>query len=308
MTWTATNRTSPNGLVRLGRGCWIEASAVGDLAARCTAVLETSADDTVICGTTAARLHGMWLPAVPDVIHVATATPGRAGKAMTRTKRPEFVAHRLQLRMDDVTAVGAVPITTLARTWRDLAGELGFSALVAAGDSALRMGASADDLNAVLGHTQRARYARRARTALAQLDPRSRSRPESHLRVAVSAPDLPRFAVNEAVSRSSEGWLAEPDLSLAEAKIALEYQGRDHAELRRMRRDLTRSSDMRREGWLVNLYGPAETFERPWEITAEVRAAIRERAPHLLRPAARRRVTEWPLTGPVATYKRPLAP
>ena len=128
------------------------------------------------------------------------------------------------------------------------------------------------------------RGVRRARTALALLDERSRSRPESHLRVAVSAPDLPRFAVNEPVYRQEGGWLAEPDLSLAEAGIALEYQGDVHAAIARMRKDMTRFLDMRREGWLCLAYGPAETFGRPWQIAAEARAAVRERAPHLLRP------------------------
>jgi hypothetical protein len=100
------------------------------------------------------------------------------------------------------------------------------------------------------------------------LNGRSRSRPESHLRVAASAPDLPPLAVNEAVYRDVGGWLAEPDLSLAEAKIALEYQGADHAKVKRMRKDITRGTDMRREGWRCLPYGPVEVFGRPWQITA----------------------------------------
>jgi very-short-patch-repair endonuclease len=122
------------------------------------------------------------------------------------------------------------------------------------------------------------------------LDKRSRSRPESHLRVAASAPDLPKFEVNESVYRDEGGWLAEPDLSLREAKIALEYQGKDHAGVKRMRKDITRGLDLRREGWLGIPFGPAEVFGRPWQIAPELRRVIRERAPHLLRPRALRRV------------------
>jgi very-short-patch-repair endonuclease len=102
--------------------------------------------------------------------------------------------------------------------------------------------------------------------------------------VAASAPDLPRFEVNVAVYRADgRGWLAEPDLSLDEAKIALEYQGEDHAQLAQMRKDITRETDLRREGWRCLQYGPAEVFGRPWQIAPELRALIRERAPHLLR-------------------------
>lgn len=276
------------GLSRLARGCWIPTEQAEDLGARCAAALETSAEYTVVVAPTAARLHGFWLPDLPDVLHLATAAPVVASSSMTRTRRAEFCAHRRQLPDEDLMTMSGLVVTTPARTWRDLAGVVGLASLVAAGDSALRAGTSVDDLAGVVGRTARARFIRRARSALPLLDGRSRSRPESHLRVAVSAPDLPRFEVNAAVSRSTGGWLAEPDLSIEAAKLALEYQGADHAEITRMRRDLTRNTDMRREGWLCCLYGPAEVFGRPWEITAEVRAALARRAPHLLTPRRHR--------------------
>jgi hypothetical protein len=271
------------GLVHLARRCWIDPEAAVALAPRCVAVLESSAADSVICGVTAAALHGLWLPPLPDTIHIATATPARLGRQMTRTRRPEFVAHRYQLRRDEVMLRDGVPVPNIAQTWRQLGAVLGLADLVAAGDSALRAGTSMAELAEVIRRARGARSVRRCRAAFALLDGRSRSRPESHLRVAVSAPDLPPFQVNEAVSRSDGGWLAEPDLSLVEAKLALEYQGEAHAQLRRMRKDMTRAADMRLDGWLVNFFGPAETFTRPWQIRAEVRAAIRQRAPHLLR-------------------------
>ena len=218
-------------------------------------------------------------------------TPGLVGREMTRTRRPEVRAHRWQLAPTDIATVHGVPVTSPARTWRDLARTLDLPALVAAGDSVLRAGTAADELADVVARTVRSPRVRAARAALALLDARSRSRPESHLRVAVCAPDLPRFQVNEPVSRWAGGWLAEPDLSLPEARLALEYQGVDHADPRRMRRDLTRLVDLHRDGWLVLSYGPAEVFGRPWEIAGDVRVAIRAGAPHLLvRPAAKIRL------------------
>ena len=64
------------GLSRLARACWIPTAQADDLAARCAAALETSAEYTIVVSTTAARLHGFWLPDLPDVIHLATAAPG----------------------------------------------------------------------------------------------------------------------------------------------------------------------------------------------------------------------------------------
>jgi len=279
-------RTQP-GLVRIARRCWLPKDAADDLSERAAAALATSAPDSVICSLTAARLYELWLPDdLPIPIHVATATPQRAGRAMTRAQRPEFVGHRFQLTPDDIAVRNGLPLTSLARTWRDLATVLSLPDLVAAGDCALRSGASTEEMADVLGRTGRTRGARRAREALGLLDRRSRSRPESHLRVIVRKAGAPPFEVNEAIYRDEGGWLAEPDLALAEARLALEYQGAEHAEVKRMRKDISRGRDLRHSGWLVLYYGPDEVFRRPWSVAAEVLAEVRKRAPHLLaRPA-----------------------
>lgn len=269
----------------MARRAWLPERFADDLVPRCAIALSTSASNTVISGTTAARIHGLWLPECAETIHLATADPERASRAMTRTRRPEFRAHRLRLGELDRTVVFGLNVLSISRTWLDLARVLGLADLVAAGDSALRSGCTFEELADVLTRCPRVGGLRRARAALPLLDGRSRSRPESHLRVAATAPDLPKFEVNEAVYRDGgRGWLAEPDLSLAEAKIALEYQGADHATLPRMRKDISREVDMRREGWAVREFGPAEVFDRPWQIAPELRGLIRERAPHLLRP------------------------
>lgn len=281
--------------VRIARRCWLPAGQASDLHARCAAAVSSCADDTVVCSTTAARIYGLWLPPVPDEIHLATATPGRASRSMTRTQRPEFRSHRRMFADLDRTIVDGLPIVTLPRLWVDLAAELGLPDLVAAGDSVLRLGCTREELADAVSRSRRLRGIARTRVALPLLDGRSRSRPESHLRVAASASDLPRFEVNVPVYRDEGGWLAEPDLSLAPAKLALEYQGEDHADLRRMRRDITRGGDMRRAGWLVVPYGPAEVFGRPWQIARELRELIRARAPRLLRP--RRRVVSPDTSG-----------
>ena len=271
--------------VRIARGCWLPDEFACDLGARCVAALATCTEDTVVAFTTAARLHELWLPGVADEIHLATAQPDRAARGMTRTHRPEFRAHRRALDDIDRTTVKGVRVMSLERTWIDLAAVFPLPDLVAAGDCALRAGATVESLADVIQRSRHVRGVRRAREALPLLDRRSRSRPESHLRVAATVPNLPRLDVNEPVYRDNGGWLAEPDLSLPAAKIALEYQGEEHAKVGRMRKDITRSSDMRAERWLVLEYGPAQVFRRPWQIAPELATCVRERAPHLLRPS-----------------------
>ncbi|HEU5005790.1 MAG TPA: hypothetical protein VFT67_02400 [Jatrophihabitantaceae bacterium] len=287
MTETISTRRDRAGMVRIARDCWLPAQSAQDLLARCAAVVESAPTQTVIAYTTAAELHGLWLPNPAETIHIATYGRQGTGREMTWSRRPELTSHRLQLRTEDVTFVDGVPVTSMARTWRDLGTLFRLPDLVAAGDSALRAGATRAQIQDVLTDCVRGRGIRLCRQAFAMLDERSASRPESHLRVAITAPGIPRFAVNESVFRDEGGWLGQPDLSLAEAKIALEYQGEYHAGLMRMRRDLTRDSDFRSEGWRTLLYGPAEVFRRPWQIRSEVRREVAARAPHLLVPASR---------------------
>lgn len=275
--------------VHLAHHCYLPDNAADDLIAICAVVLDSSAPDSAIVGFTAAQLYDLWLPPRIEPIHVATAAPAMAGRHMTRTRRPQFRAHRRQLADEDRATINGVATLTLARTWRDLAAVLDLPDVVAAGDCALRQGGTVEQFADVLARTRGQRGARNAAAALPLLDARSRSRPESHLRIAVSGPDMPRFEVNVPVYRREGGWLAEPDLSLSEALIALEYQGKDHADLKRMRKDITRFVDMRRDTWLTLPYGPSEVFGQPYLIKAEVKAFIRERAPHLLpRPSPRR--------------------
>lgn len=238
--------------------------------------------DTVVVGAAAAALHGLWLPCAPTTPEFATAWQGRRSAQMPRARKPEFKTHRRAIPPSQQTAVSGIPVTSLARTWWDLAADLRLPDLVAAGDRALQLGCTREDIAQIVRAMARRRGNVLARHAADLLDARSRSRPESHIRVALRQAGLDCFEVNEPVTNEHGEWLAEPDLSCCEAKIALEYQGAEHANAGRMRRDITRLTDLRRHGWLVLLYGPAEVFTFPWQIAPEVRKLIGGRAPGLL--------------------------
>ncbi len=73
-------------------------------------------------------------------------------------------------------------------------------------------------------------------------------------------------------------WLAEPDLSYEDARLAVEYNGRFHADLDRMRRDITREVDVAERGrWLTVTLGPVQVFQRMDQAAALVRELRRER-------------------------------
>lgn len=183
-------------------------------------------------------------------------------------------------------------MTTIARTWLDLAALVDVHDLVAAGDSALRAGAPAADLGELVAAARRLRGLVRARAAAPILDSRSRSRPESRIRSALVLAGLPRPRVNEAIHDEHHGWLAEPDLHYPEALLVLEYSGADHANVKRMQKDSSRLLDLQRAGWEVRTYTAAQAFSRLDEVVADVRGLLKRRAPELLASTALdRRVT-----------------
>ena len=169
--------------------------------------------DAGFSGLTAASLHGLWLPRSATAAPTEFGVPGRNGPARLRHHtRLVGVRHRRRLlRPDEFTLVDGVPVTTLARTWVDLAEDLDLFDLVAAGDSALRAGTTFEQIATVLGRAGHRRGVRRARAALPLLDARSRSRPESWLRVECRWYGLPPPLVNRAVTVDGS-WIGEPDL------------------------------------------------------------------------------------------------
>jgi hypothetical protein len=266
-------------LLRVTHGVWRPAAAVGDLAGRVSAALAACPDDTVVAGRTAARLHGLWIPDWPDepievIVHrdrpVPSSRPG--------SRRRELRARRRVLLPDEIVSIDGIPTTSEARTWVDLAERMGMADLVAAGDSALRGAATADELDRLVRRAKRRRGIVRARAALPLLDARSRSRPESHLRYVLVSGGLPAPAVNEPIYSATGEWLAEPDLSYDDVRLALEYNGADHASVERMRQDITRELDVaHRGGWRTVSFGPTQVFNRPDQVVALVSQLRRER-------------------------------
>lgn len=266
-------------LIRVAHGVWRPPASVSDDVDRVGALLSACPVGTVMCGVSAARLHGLWLPpgldgALEVIVHPDVRTPRRRSHG----RRCEVVTHRYVLEPIETARVQGMLVTDVARTWFDLARVLTIPDLVAAGDSALRGLTSRTALSRAVAANAKRPGAGNARRALPVLDGRSRSRPESHMRYALVSSGLPAPKVNEPVYDEHGEWLAEPDLAYDDVRIALEYNGADHADVSRMRRDMTRALDMvDRGGWLTLGFGPTEVFRRPDQIPVVVGRLRRER-------------------------------
>jgi len=258
-------------LIRVSRGLWRPPESVNDLARRCRALLAVLPPGTVIAGLAAARLHGFWLPEprFDEPVEVITRGVGQVPRELAASERSEVHARRRRLGRPEVDLVDGIPVTCEARTWVDLAEVLPMADLVAAGDSVLRDRTSRRELELFVRDAWGRRGVVSARAALELLDERSRSRPESHLRFRLVEAGLPRPEVNHPIHDDHGQWIAEPDLHYKRARLALEYNGTDHAEPKQMRKDITRGLDVVRAGWMTLTFGPAQVFTR-WDDTVSL--------------------------------------
>lgn len=250
---------------------------VGELAAAVARI----APSAVLSHRSAAQLWGLWIPQFTGV-EVTTPAGIRGSPYTTSVQRRDVVAHRRITPPADITELHGLPVTTLERTWLDLSALLGIHDLIAAGDAALRSGASADELAERVARAHRLRGIARARRAVPLLDGRSRSRPESRIRAAIRLAGLPAPRVNRAIYDEHGQWLGEPDLHYEEARLAIEYNGAGHASERKMRKDSVRTLDFQRAAWKVLVYTAPHAFERLDEVVSDVYAELLGRAPHLL--------------------------
>jgi hypothetical protein len=267
-TWRAarsagvTRRQIGQDGVRLGRGLYLSQAVQPSLAQRCAAWAQVLPADAAFAGVTAAVLRGAPLSS-RGLLQVAL-TPRRV--------LPQYAGltvHSRSLRPGDVAGHRGLRVTSGAQTFLDLAATLPAQELVAVGDALMRAGhLDADGLGARLARADRVRGVVRARACAPLLDPRAHSRPESITRYWLVTSDLPDPEPQVPVHDRWGREVAHGDLGYSRWKVLLEYEGRQHADVRQFGVDIDRYSLMAADGWLVlrfaarHLTGPSVVVER----------------------------------------------
>jgi very-short-patch-repair endonuclease len=237
--------------------------------------------DDAIDGIEGLRLLATVLPRDAAFSHLTAAgvlgahvdTPSRVHVALTPRRvlpqRADLVVHARRLAPADVVLHEGLRLTSGAQTFLDLAALLPPAELVAVGDALLGSGRlTPDDLRERLARADRVRGVVRARECAPLLTPLSMSRPESVLRYWLLASELPDPQVQIPVHDRWGRKVAHADLGYARWKVALEYEGRQHADAEQFGRDIDRYSLMAADGWLVlrfagrHLGGPTTVVER----------------------------------------------
>lgn len=222
------------------------------VAHRASALQQRMPEADFFCGVTAALLVGIPLPLrleQADTLHVGVPAPLRACRAAG------VIGHKLQVSAGDVRRWGDLRVTTIARTWCDLAAVLDLEDLVAAGDFIIHHKhplVTRDELRAAVARHPGRRWRARLREALELLDDHADSPPESVIRATIVRAGITGLRANFRIVDARGETLAHGDLCFPAHRVIFEYQGDYHrTEVERWRKDRTRRARLAAAGWHV---------------------------------------------------------
>jgi hypothetical protein len=169
-------------------------------------------------------------------------------------------------------------VTSPARTFVDLADLLALVDLVVVGDAIVRLGLCSPERLCQEAATARTRRRLLARRAAALVRPRVDSPMETRLRLLLVLAGLPEPRTNLDVRADDGLWLARPDLSYPELRIAIEYDGR-HPLLddEQGAHDIGRKEALDRRGWRVIVVTARDLRREPDSTIRRVLDVLRER-------------------------------
>jgi hypothetical protein len=209
----------------LQRGAYLVGSGRPDqrnrhlLAVRATvAGLRTPA---VLSHGSAAALHGLPLWGVPlRQVHITRRPPARSAD------ENRLRSHAARLPPEDITVVGGLAVTGVARTVVDLARSLPFAPALAVADAALASRAvTTEELVAVLDAGSRTRGTRSARRVVLAADPRSESVGESRSRALMMDAGLPLPDLQVEVRRPDSRLVGRCDFGWRGPRLLGEFDG-----------------------------------------------------------------------------------
>lgn len=268
----ATRRQIRQDGVAQTRGLYVSSAVPATLATRCRAWVKLLPADAAFGLETAGALLGAAVAPPPERVQVVLrprpVLPQRRGLAV----------HLRPLHERDVVVLDGLRLTSPAQTFLDLSPRLAPAGLVAVGDALMRAGhLTADALAERLGRATGVRGVIRARECAPLLSPLAGSRPESLIRYwLVTADGLPEPEAQLPVHDRWGREVVHADLGYREWKVAVEYEGRQHAEREQFGRDVDRYSLMAADGWLVLRFA-ARHLDRPWAVVDRTRRALLSR-------------------------------
>jgi hypothetical protein len=255
----------------------VETPRLLDPRTRAAAALLTTGPEAVLCGATAAFLHGCPAAAGPE-IHVLMPYEhfirGRKG----------LIMHRGRGFADEIQIVDGLRVLPLDRAiadllcllpWRNRGGDA-----LAVLDQALR--SAGDDIETFrkavqerLAHRADPRGTRHAAFLLDLGSGRVDSPAESWLRLVLVEHGLPVPEVNWSINTPDGREIRRLDLAWPGLRVCLEYDGWE-SHVGREEQDEARAAELRRHGWIV-VRAFADDLGSPARLISELRSAFGRR-------------------------------
>ncbi len=281
--------------VRLDKGVHVEASTVVTPLLLVHAALATHPPGAFASHLSAAEVYGMPVPA-SSVRHVSVFDPG------DRRRRPGVTSH-LASPGTRVVSVRGTRVSTPAQVFVELASLIDLVDLVAVGDFIVRKGWHAPAELVAHCSTSTDVHAKRALAASRFVRAEVDSPMESRSRMLVVLAGLPEPEVNVKIRNELGDVLARFDLGYRGVRVAVEYDGRQHADsAKQHERDIDRREDIDSWQWRIVVITAKGIYQEPQRTLTRVAAVLRERGlpgvpsrlddrwrPHFPGPATSRR-------------------
>ena len=262
------------GVVRpLWTGVVVEADRVLDPRTRAAAALLALGPHAVLCGPTAAVLHGCTAMTSADV-HVLVPYQCKP------RSRPGLTVHHSCFYAEQIVDLDGLRVLALPHVVADLLCVATPGDALAIADEVLRQAEPrSDELRAAVQERLRGRPdprgTVRAAGFLELASPRAESAPESWVRMLLIERGFPLPEVNFSLRSPGGREVYRLDLAWPVLRIALEYDGHA-AHVGREEQDAAREEDLRRRGWIV-VRARADDLADPTRLLRELRAAFEAR-------------------------------
>jgi hypothetical protein len=254
------------GYRRLFTNVYVDARAEVDLALRVRAALRLAPEGAVTSRHTAATLIGAVAPSSAEV-HL-TLPSGRLRVAGIDARRGALTS-KARMR--------GIPVTSAEDTFTGLAEDLGLVDLVVLGDSLAKAGRTTPQRLRRAAAAAGGRRVATLRRAAALVREGVDSPMESRLRMLLVLAGLPEPVVNHIEYREDGSWERRFDLAYPEHRLAVEYDGRQHAESQQQwEHDVDRREGLDTDGWRLVVVLAKGIYKEPERTLERVTAALRE--------------------------------
>lgn len=251
---------------RVFHNVYVAASVTPSAELRTNAARHVVGDHAIASHHSAALLWGAVVPHSSDV-HVTVPT----GRVRPRSQG-------LHVHAADRTHVlrRGQPVTTPTATFVDLGRYLELVDLVTLGDSLVKAGVTTPEDLIDASRVGSGRGVRSARRAAAYVRAGVDSPMETRARMLIVLAGLPEPLINHQLRDDSGLVRRRLDLSYPQFRLAIEYDGRHHAEnSAQWRGDVRRREELDAQGWRLIVLLSGDIYSSPSQTLQRIRAAMR---------------------------------